>query len=259
MHTDAPIGVFDSGVGGLGTLKELMRQLPGEDFLYYGDNANAPYGNRSEADIRVLSTRCVEFLLNRNAKCIVVACNTASSASITSLRARYSVPFVAMEPAVRPAAHLVKEGKVMVLATRATLRQKLFRMRVEECGIQQRVLPVGCPELVELVEQGVCSGPQIDAVLRQKFEPIQQEQVDVAVLGCTHFLHLKAPIAHMVHYFWPQAPVIDGDAGTAHQLQHVLQTQGLLRPRTSGGQVTYFTSGDAAVYLPLFQRLMRQS
>lgn len=259
MNTDAPIGVFDSGVGGLGTLKALIRQLPGEDFLYYGDNANAPYGNRSEADICALSTRCVEFLLNRGAKCIVVACNTASSASIVSLRTRYKVPFVAMEPAVRPAAQLVKDGKVMVLATCATLRQKLFRMRVAECGIQQHVLPVGCPELVELVEQGVCEGPRIQTVLRQKFEPIRHEKIDVAVLGCTHFLHLKAPIARMVHSYWPQAPVIDGDAGTAHQLQHVLETNGLLRARASGGQVNYFTSGDEAAYLPLFRQLMQRS
>lgn len=259
MNTDAPIGVFDSGVGGLGTLKELMRQLPGEDFLYYGDNAHAPYGNRSEEEIRALSTQCVEFLLQQGVKCIVVACNTASSAAIAALRTRYKVPFVAMEPAVRPAAQLLKTGKVMVLATRATLRQKLFCTRVKECGIQARVLPVGCPELVELVEQGICEGPQIDGVLRQKFTPLRYEQVDVVVLGCTHFLHLKTPIVHLVHSFWQDVPVIDGDAGTAHQLKRVLSEHGLLRMRAPGGKVSYFTSGDEATYLPLFKQLMYKS
>ncbi len=257
MQNQAPVGVFDSGVGGLATLKELMCALPGEDFIYYGDNANAPYGVLPSKRIRALTFACVDFLLDKGAKCIVIACNTASSAAVQAVRERYTVPIVAMEPAVRPAAAALENGKALVMATPATLRQMLYRQRIEECGIVDRMLPVPCPRLVELVESGVLYGPQIDEAIVQYLMPYQQEQVDVLVLGCTHFVHIKDSIARLAHRLWPKAGVMDGNEGTSHQLQRILIKHGIQNPRLSGGTGRFFTSGDSTFFLPLFDRLMQ--
>ena len=233
-----------------------MRELPGEDFCYYGDNAHAPYGTRSIEQIRALSFACTQFLLDQGAQVVVVACNTASSAAIDAMRAHFSVPFVAMEPAVRPAARLRKQGRVLVLATQATLRQQLFRTRVVECGIEQAVLAAPCPQWVELIEQGFLHTPQMEQAVIQALLPYQKEQVDVIVLGCTHFAHIRSLIESQSSRLWPQSQVIDGNEGTAHQLARVLDRARLHSPRSQGGKVSLFTSGDPAIYLPRMEALL---
>jgi glutamate racemase len=258
MQEWAPVGVFDSGVGGLGTLRALMRHLPGEDFIYYGDNANAPYGVLTEERIRALTFQCVDFLLHQGVKCVVIACNTASSAAVQAVRARYALPIVAMEPAVRTAAAALKRGKALVMATPATLRQGLFQRRVDECGIRERVLPLPCPRLVELVEAGVLDGPEIEGAIAGYLMPYREQSVDVVVLGCTHFSHIRAHIERLARLIWPDARVVDGDEGTAQQLQRVLREHGLINPREGGGKVTLHTSGDAEILMPLFERLLRR-
>lgn len=259
MQNQAPVGVFDSGLGGLATLKGMMRALPGEDFLYYGDNANAPYGELSQCEIRRLTFACVDFLLDKGAKCIVIACNTASSAAVQAVREQYKVPIVAMEPAVRPAAAAMgEEGKALVLATPATLRQALYKRRIRECGIAHRVVAVPAPHLVELMESGVVDGPELDACILAYLTPYRQETIDALVLGCTHFVHIRENIVRVAKRFWPRAKVLDGNEGTAHQLQRILRRYQLENPRSYGGSTAYFTSGDPAFYLPLFERLMQR-
>ena len=189
MSDARPIGVFDSGVGGVSVLRELVRQLPRERFIYYGDNKNAPYGTRSEEEIRALSLDVANWLLGRNIKAMLVACNTATSAAIQTLRERLSIPVVGMEPALKPAYKLHTNGKILVLATPATLRQAKFHRLYERYGEHAVALP--CPELVEFVESGRCEGDEIDAYLARRFAEIRGEKLAAAVLGCTHFSFLK--------------------------------------------------------------------
>lgn len=233
-----------------------MRELPGEDFCYYGDNAHAPYGTKPVEQIRALSFACTQFLLDKGCQVVVVACNTASSAAIDAMRAHFSVPFVAMEPAVRPAARLRKQGRILVLATQATLRQQLFQARIVECGIQQAVLPVPCPQWVELIEQGFLHTSQMEQAVQQALVPYRKERIDVIVLGCTHFAHIRPLIEREARSLWPQAQVIDGNEGTAHQLSRVLHRAHLRTGRTQGGAVQLYTSGDPAVYLPRMEALL---
>ena len=248
MSDARPIGVFDSGVGGVSVLRDLVRLLPRERFIYYGDNKNAPYGTRSEEEIRALSLDVANWLLSRDVKAMLVACNTATSAAIQTLRERLSIPVVGMEPALKPAYELHADGKILVLATPATLRQAKFHRLYERYGEHAVALP--CPELVEFVESGRCEGDEIDAYLARRFADVQGEKLAAAVLGCTHFSFLKRAFAKAI----PGVPLIDGNEGTARRLEYLLRENGTLR-EDGEGSVEFFTSGDEDVFLPLMRRL----
>lgn len=248
MSDARPIGVFDSGVGGVSVLRELVRQLPRERFIYYGDNKNAPYGTRSEEEIRVLSLDVANWLLGRDIKAMLVACNTATSAAIQTLRERLSIPVVGMEPALKPAYELHADGKILVLATPATLRQAKFHRLYERYGEHAVALP--CPELVEFVESGRCEGDEIDAYLARRFADVQGEKLAAAVLGCTHFSFLKKALGRAL----PGVPLLDGNEGSARRLEYLLRENGTLR-EDGEGSVEFFTSGDEDVFLPLMRRL----
>ena len=248
MSDARPIGVFDSGVGGVSVLRDLVRLLPRERFIYYGDNKNAPYGTRSEEEIRALSLDVANWLLSRDVKAMLVACNTATSAAIQTLRERLSIPVVGMEPALKPAYELHADGKILVLATPATIRQAKFHRLYERYGEHAVALP--CPELVEFVESGRCEGDEIDAYLARRFADVQGEKLAAAVLGCTHFSFLKRAFAKAI----PGVPLIDGNEGTARRLEYLLRENGTLR-ETGEGSVEFFTSGDEDVFLPLMRRL----
>ena len=258
MEKTAPIGVFDSGVGDLGTLKALQKQLPHENFVFYGDNANAPYGTKETERIRALSFACTDFLLAKRCKTIVIACNTASSAAKEELRQAYDVPFVAMEPAIAPAGRARKDGWVLVMATPATLRQPLFVYRVKKCGLEGHVLPVPCPKLVELIERGAVLGEETYQAIEEAFLPYKDKQVDAIVLGCTHFIHAKRQIRQCADTIWPGVPLMDGNQGTAVQLERILNQYEMRNEQTGPGKIELCTSGDPEIYLPLFETLMRQ-
>ena len=255
--TKAPVGVFDSGVGGIGILKALIQALPGEDFLYYGDNANNPYGEKTEQEIRRLSLACVDRLLAQGCKAILVACNTASSAAVDIMRERHQVPIVAVEPAVRPAAQARKDGKVAVLATSATLKQSLYLTRVQQCGIQDAVINMPAPELVQLVESDILSGPVMEAALEALFLPYKGQKVDCLVLGCTHYLHIRPAIEQVAARFWPETVVLDGNEGIARQMGSVLAEAGLLNARGGGGCVVFDSSDPTPQRMAQFQRLLK--
>ena len=248
MSDARPIGVFDSGVGGVSVLRELVRLLPRERFIYYGDNKNAPYGTRSEEEIRALSLDVAKWLLSRDVKAMLVACNTATSAAIQTLRERLSIPVVGMEPALKPAYELHADGKILVLATPATLRQAKFRRLYERYGEHAVALP--CPELVEFVESGRCEDDEIDAYLARRFAEVRGEKLAAAVLGCTHFSFLKKALGRAL----PGVPLLDGNEGSARRLEYLLRENGTLR-EAGEGSVEFFTSGDEAVFLPLMRRL----
>ena len=248
MSDARPIGVFESGVGGVSVLRDLVRLLPRERFIYYGDNKNAPYGTRSEEEIRALSLDVANWLLSRDVKAMLVACNTATSAAIQTLRERLSIPVVGMEPALKPAYELHADGKILVLATPATLRQAKFHRLYERYGEHAVALP--CPELVEFVESGRCEGDEIDAYLARRFADVQGEKLAAAVLGCTHFSFLKKALGRAL----PGVPLLDGNEGSARRLEYLLRENGTLR-EDGEGSVEFFTSGDEDVFLPLMRRL----
>lgn len=244
-----PIGVFDSGLGGISVLRNMCAMLPAESFVYYGDNKNAPYGTRSEEEILDLAQEDVNFLLRYQVKAIVIACNTATSAAAKTLRETMDMPIIGMEPALKPASLLRKTGIIAVLATPATLRQNKFRLLMQKYG--EHAVPVPCAGLVEFVERGEIEGERLEAYLLKALEPFQNTQIDALVLGCTHYVFLK----NTVQKLWPGIPLVDGNDGTARQLKHVLEERGLLSDGADRS-VRLFTSGDSEKLLPLMQKLL---
>lgn len=245
---DAPVGVFDSGVGGISVLRELRALLPGEDFIYYGDSAHAPYGEKRASEIQQLAWNVVERLLDRRVKALVIACNTATAAAASLIRARLDMPVVAMEPALKPASACAHGGKVLVLATPLTLKLDKFQRLMEQYG--QDALPVPCPGLMELVERGVVAGPELEEYMAGVRARAAGARVDAVVLGCTHYVFLRDAIARA----FPGAEVVDGNAGTARQLKRLLGARGLLRAGADG-RVELLTSGPECE-LELMRRLL---
>lgn len=231
------IGVFDSGVGGVSTLRELVRCMPHETFYYYGDSKNAPYGTKSEEEIRALATGAAQVLLDMGVKELVIACNTATSAAAASLRETLEIPVIGIEPAVKPAGEAVRDGVMLVMATPATIRQEKLRRLVETYGKNSVMVP--CPGLMEFAERMELEGERLDGYLEELFAPYREMQIDAAVLGCTHYPFLRGAIAKAL----PGVALFDGNEGTARQARRVLRRQGLLREEGEG-RVQFFTSGD---------------
>jgi glutamate racemase len=243
-----PVGVFDSGVGGVSVLRDLVRALPGERFIYFGDNINAPYGDKTESEIRELTLNAVGRLLDKNIKALVIACNAATSAAVNVLRERLSIPVIGMEPALKPAALLRVDGKVLVMATSATLRQSKFHNLYELYGKDAVLLP--CPGLMEFVERGRMDGPMIDGYFSELFKDIRGVRLDAIVLGCTHYIFLKRAISKAL----PDIPLIDGNAGTARRLARVLESADLLSADKKGN-VEFHTSAAPDYYIGLMKNL----
>lgn len=244
-----PIGVFDSGIGGISVLRNMRADLPHEDFIYFGDDKNAPYGTRPESEILRLAEADAEFLLKRNVKAIVIACNTATSAAAAALRGKLSVPVIGMEPALKPASLFRKNGMVAVLATSATLRQEKFRRLMERYG--EYAVPVPCPGLMDYVERGVLEGAELDDFLRKRLEPFRDCRFDAAVLGCTHYVFLKDAIQRAM----PGVCLFDGNEGTSHQLKRVLSERGWLK-EAGEGSVQLFSSAQNPEVIGLMERLL---
>lgn len=252
--TPRPIGVFDSGVGGLSVWREIARQLPHEDTLYLADQAHVPYGLRQIAEVRELSEGITRFLLAQGAKVIVVACNTASAAALRHLRRTFpDVPFVGMEPAVKPAAERTRNGVVGVIATPATFQGELFASLVERYAGDVRVLTRVCPGLVEAVEAGALDTPATEALLRESLTPLVEAGVDQLVLGCTHYPFLRPAIERVVG---ASVTVIDPAPAVARQTGRVLARRGTEASRARVGRRVFYTSGDVAVLTTMIERLL---
>lgn len=230
-----PIGVFDSGAGGISTLREMIRELPEERFIYFGDTANAPYGTKSTKEVIACVRGVVEHLIQQNIKALVIACNTATGAAAATLRKELDIPVVGMEPALKPASKVRKSGAVLVLATPLTLQQEKFENLMKQYG--QGAVKVPCPGLMELVEADDEAGAK--QYLQDLFTRYPAEKVDAVVLGCTHYVFLKDMIRSMLP---ERIAITDGNAGTARQLRRVLEQAGLLNGEGPGG-VELETSG----------------
>ncbi len=210
-----PIGVFDSGVGGLTVLRHVRTMLPGADLLYVADSAHAPYGDKSVQFIEARALAIAEFLVARDAKALVVACNTATAAAIAALRQRFDLPIVGMEPAVKPAAEATRSGVIGVLATSGTLESGKFAELVQRFGSQARVIVQPCPGLVEQVELGDLGGPLTRRLLEGFIAPLLDAGADTLVLGCTHFPFLQPLLRELVG---GEVAVIETGAAVARQL-----------------------------------------
>lgn len=221
----APIGIFDSGLGGLSVWREIVRQHPRESTLYVADQAHIPYGPRSQDEIKTFSYGITRFLLDQGAKLIVVACNTASGAALYALRAGYpNVPFVGMEPAVKPAAEQTQNGIVGVLATPTTFQGNLFKRLVDRFANHIEIHTQVCPGLVEAVEAGHVTSPETRALLQGCLQPLIDANIDHLVLGCTHYPFLRGPIQDILG---PGIPLIDPAPAVARQVGRVLYRHGL--------------------------------
>ena len=253
----SPIGVFDSGVGGLSVWREIVRQLPAEDTLYFADQAHIPYGQRPLDKVRRLTEDVTRFLLAEGAKLIVVACNTASGAALHALRETFpDVPFVGMEPAVKPAVEHTRTGIVGVIATPATFQGDLFARLIQRFGDGFDIHTQACPGLVEAVEAGALDTPETEALLRLYLIPLLDAGIDQLVLGCTHYPFLSPLIQRIVG---PEVTLIDPAPAVARQVERVLARRNLVREalapagQTSGHR--FYTSGDPAKFSAMVRTL----
>lgn len=237
----AKIGIMDSGVGGLSVLREMLRRLPGEDYIYYADNAWCPYGDKSPEFIIERCRNITELMLSRGADAMVLACNTATAAAIASLRAEYDIPFVGMEPAIKPAVQSTRSGVVGVLATAGTLKgSKYLGTRDRYSGNVKVVEHVG-RGFVELVESGTLSGERAEEVVRASLQPLLDQGADTIVLGCTHYPFLLDTLRSIAG---PGVEFIDPAPAVARHLEEVLDKNGKRSDGTVPGTVELLSSGD---------------
>ncbi len=241
---DRPVAVFDSGVGGLSVLRHLRIHLPDETLFYLADQANVPYGSRSLAEIRAFSEAITRYLLELNAKMIVVACNTASGAALTHLRQTFpGVPFVGMEPAVKPAAQQTKSGKVGVLATTGTFESQRYEALMARFAQGVAVFENPCRGLVDLIESGNLDGAETETLLRTCVTPMLAEGIDTLVLGCTHYPFVRPLLEKIVG---SDVMIIDPAPAVARQTVRLLRQNELLADSPALNPVVAVTTGEAA-------------
>jgi len=242
MEPSAPVGIFDSGVGGLSVLRALRDQAPEENLIYLADQAHVPYGQRRMAQIRQFSEGITNFLLDRGAKLIVVACNTASAAALQHLREHFlGVPFVGMEPAVKPAAETTQSRKVGVLATPATFQGELYASVVERFAAGVELLQHTCPGLVAQIEKGELDAPRTRQILEDALLPMLRKGIDTVVLGCTHYPFVIPLIQEIVG---PGIRVVDPAPAVARQAHRQLEAKRLTARTSDPGKTEFFTSGE---------------
>ncbi len=236
------IGVFDSGVGGISVLQHIHVLLPHENLIYCADSLHAPYGNKTYQEIQSRCFEIADFLMARNVKAIVVACNTATAAAIEALRAKYALPIIGMEPAVKPAAAASKNGIIGVLATVGTLKSAQFAGLLENYGRNVKVVTQGCIGLVECIERGELNTDGTRQLLAQYCEPLLNEGADTIVLGCTHYPFVKPLIQEIVG---KQVTLIDTGAAVAKHLQKRLAEKHLLTQQQQAGTVRFWTNSQS--------------
>ncbi|MEX2584141.1 MAG: glutamate racemase [Gemmatimonadota bacterium] len=251
MRDERPIGIFDSGLGGLSVAREVRLRLPGEALLYLADSAYCPYGGRPLDEIRDRSVAVTRALVDAGAKLVVAACNTASGAAIELLRETFDVPIVGLEPAVKPAANSSRKHRIAVLATPATLRTDRFNRLVDNHGPGVDVVKVPCPGFVELVEAGDVDGENALKVIREVLDPVIQADVDRVVLGCTHYPFLRDSVSAVLG---EGVEILDSGAAVARQVERVLRNNDLLSGPGEGG-IRIWTTGEPAAVEPVVERL----
>lgn len=237
-----PIGIFDSGMGGLTVLAQAVTMLPNENFIYYGDSKHAPYGIKSKAEVIQLSMNICDYLIHeKQVKVIIVACNTATSAAINELRKKYNIPIIGMEPAIKPALEALTTKNIGVMATEMTLKERKFNTLVKKFDAEDKIYKIPCSTLVEVIEAGTIKGKVLQTTLNHCFQTIDLETIESIVLGCTHFLFAKK---EMVKLLKRDIKLFDGNEGTIRYLKSVLATKGILKTEGTGSVIIMNSAGQ---------------
>jgi glutamate racemase len=235
-----PIGLFDSGVGGLSVAREIRRELPAEDLLYVADSAYCPYGDREPGEVRERALAVGRHLQGSGAKLVVAACNTATGAALESLRQALSIPVIGLEPAVKTGARLTRNRKIGVMATSGTLRSERFARLVQAHAVGVEVVPQPCPGLADAIESGALEGELLQGLLGAFVEPLRRAGVDTVVLGCTHYAFIQEPLARLLG---PDVQLVDSAPAIARRVREVLEAGGLnASPGT--GTLRLLTTGE---------------
>jgi glutamate racemase len=243
VPNNSPIGIFDSGVGGLSVLRAMQAQMPAEEIIYFGDQAHVPYGPRPLDEVCAFSEEITRFLLAKNAKLIVVACNSASAAALPYLRATFPhMQFVGMEPAIKPAVEHTRSGVVGVLATPATFQGALYASVLERFARGVTVLQHTCTGLVEQIEKGALDAPETESILRDALTPMLAQGIDTVVLGCTHYPFVIPLIQKIVG---EDVRVIDPSPAVARQVGRLLDAGGLRHAERQSAPRTFYSSRAA--------------
>lgn len=253
-NKNRPIGFFDSGVGGLSVMREALRIMPNEDYIYFGDSKNAPYGIKSVEEVRELTFKAVEFLLDKGVKGIAVACNTATSAAVADLRKMYpDLPLVGIEPALKPAVESVNDGSILIMATPMTLKEAKFNRLMKKYEDRADIVPVPCPGLMEFIEEGKLKGEEVEQYLLDKVNTYKKGKISSIVLGCTHYPFIEPLLSRIVG---EDTVIIDGGLGTAKELKRRLNEKELLTNSTEVGKVEIINSLDKKEIIDLSYRLL---
>jgi glutamate racemase len=252
--SDAAIGIFDSGVGGLTVARAILDQLPNESTLYIGDTARGPYGPRPLSEVREFALETMDFLVEQGVKAIVIACNTASAAMLRDARERYSIPVIeVIQPAVRRAVSATRSGRIGVIGTQATIDSKAY-LDAFAAAPQLHITSAACPLFVEFVERGETSGEAITKVAQKYLEPIMSSKVDTLVLGCTHYPLLTGVISYVMG---ESVTLVSSAEETAKDLYRTLVENNALRPQSSSAPTHKFlATGDAKAFETLARRFL---
>ncbi len=252
-NNNNPVGMFDSGVGGLSVLQHVRADLPQETLFYVADSGHAPYGNQPADFIVRRAFAITEFLLERRVKAVVVACNTATAAAIARMRAHFSIPIIGIEPALKPAVAATRSGVVGILATGNTVRSDKFAALLDQHGQRARVIVQPCPGLADCVERGDLHGPRCQILLARYLQPLLAEGADTLVLGCTHYPFLIPSIQRLAG---PAVAILDPSPAVARQLRRRLEAGGLLAEIHATGGARYFTSGPLEPTAGIMEHLL---
>ncbi len=253
---DRYIAIIDSGVGGISVLRELISIMPNENYIYFGDSLNAPYGSKTRDEVLNLTRQNLEMLKAFGIKALVVACNTATSAAVRVLREEYpTLVIVGIEPAVKPPAMELDHPRVLVMATPLTLSEQKFLKLVERYADREEVIPLPCHRLAELIESGDLDGHEIEIYLCELLDPYKDQSIDAVVLGCTHYPHIKDKIAR---HLAAGVKIYDGGIGTAKETMRRLAAAGLLRESGDAGRIKILNSSSDEKYIRLSRKLLER-
>lgn len=251
MDKKQPIGIFDSGLGGISVLKEACKRMPNEHFIYFGDSANAPYGTKAKEEIIARCVAICDFFIEKNVKAIVIACNTATSVAAPILREKYDIPIIGMEPALKPVAHDKTNQNIVVMATPLTLKEKKFELLMSKYSDSNNIIKMPCPELVKIVENDLLDNEEI--VMKQLntyYKDIDLNTIDSIVLGCTHFVFYRK----YFNAYFKNINVMDGNVGTCNHLHNILENYNALND--TEGKIEIYNSSEDLKYIALSNKLL---
>ena len=249
-----PIGFFDSGVGGLSVLRASRKLMPNENYIYFGDSKNAPYGVKEVKEVKDLTYSAVEFLLSKGSKAIVIACNTATSAAVADLRITYpNIPIVGIEPAVKPAVRLNTNKAIIIMATPMTIKEKKFSNLIDKYKNNADIRPMPCAGLVEFIERGNVDSYDVREYIKDKYKDYKKDEIGAIVLGCTHYPFIKNVIMDIIG---EDKPIIDGGMGTCMELRRRLDNAELINMSKEDGDIKIYNSMESIEAIEICNRLL---